>query len=83
VCCVVPEKRHRSRLIQPSQNKPCPMTASNTSGSWTSIVYVRLLPLLDGTCPTVHRSTANPSIANPKRFTSPRPLPVNQRATVR
>ena len=44
--------------------------------------YARLLPLSDGACPTVHRSTAKSSLANPRRSTSPRPLPVYQRATV-
>ncbi|EDR13521.1 uncharacterized protein LACBIDRAFT_308521 [Laccaria bicolor S238N-H82] len=41
--------------------------------------YTRLLPLSDGACPIVRRSTANPSLINSKRSTSPRALPVYQR----
>ena len=54
-----------------------PMATSNTL--W-ELDFDRMLP--DGACPTVHRSTASPSLVNPKRSTSPRPMPVYQRATV-
>ena len=37
------------------------------------------VPLSDAKCPTVHRSTSNPSIVNPRRYMSPRRPTVYQK----
>ncbi|EDR01032.1 uncharacterized protein LACBIDRAFT_312559 [Laccaria bicolor S238N-H82] len=84
VVLLVTEKPHRSptlgpsRLIQLQDSNPCSMETSNTL---RELDFDRMFS--EGACPAVHRSTASPSLVNPKRSTSPRPLSVYRRATVR
>ena len=59
------------------RSNPRPMTTSNTRRKLASLIVCHLFarppsPFPDGKCPTVHRSTADPSIVNPRCYTSPR-----------
>ncbi|KIJ97434.1 hypothetical protein K443DRAFT_60213, partial [Laccaria amethystina LaAM-08-1] len=74
-----------SRLIQPPRSNPSPMAKHPPEvGLLDRMLPVRLSsPISDGACPTVHRSTANPDIANRKRRTLPRSLSVHQRGIIR
>lgn len=67
VVLLVDEKPRRStalrpsRMIQPPHNHPCLMARSNTLRE----LYFDCM-LSEGACPTVHRSTDNPSVVHPK-----------------
>lgn len=86
---VVTKKRHRSTM----QTKPSCGCLVDSTPTQQSLTYddvghppgvrlpshAHLFPLSDGACPTVHCSTANPGLVDPRNSTSLRLLPVYQR----
>ena len=83
-----PERRRNPPVAVSSdstpRSNPCPMTTSNTRRKLASLILCQpsarhLSPPSDAKCSTVHRSTVNPSVVNPRHYKSPRRRSVYQK----